>query len=90
MHFSHSDALVLVPALLSQWRSCVEPKSGDKVEQTVFVSTVGLRKYHNNPISDFNVKKEYLDKVWRLIDLAMKDARFDHYRAASVGRKVPK
>jgi hypothetical protein len=90
MHFSHSDVLVLLPALLSQWRSCVEPESGDKVEQTVLVPTVGLRKYHNNTISDFNVLKEYLGKVWRLIDLAMKDARFDHYRAASVGRKVPK
>lgn len=45
-HYSHSDALLLVPALLSQWRSCVEPKSGDKVEQTVLVPTVGLWKYH--------------------------------------------
>jgi hypothetical protein len=45
-HYSHSDALLLVLALLSQWRSCVEPESGDKVEQSVFVSMVGLRMYY--------------------------------------------
>jgi hypothetical protein len=43
-----------------------------------------------NTLADFNVRKGYQGKVWQLIDLVMKDVRFDHYHAAPVGRKVPK
>ena len=61
-HYSHSDALVLVPALLSQWRSCVEPESRDKVEQKVLVpTTVGLRKYHEQQY----IRLECKEKVSR-------------------------